>query len=106
MNKYGNQCKCCGESRIEFLTIEHSFNNGAEHKRKIGNGTVYRDLKKRGFPKDEGYIVLCYNCNMSRGHCGYCPHEKEDISIVTQVNYFLDYERLSNKNKDERFIAN
>jgi hypothetical protein len=32
-------------------------------------------LKRRGYPQ-EGYTILCFNCNLSRGFFGYCPHER------------------------------
>lgn len=77
VNEYGGKCVCCGEDRFEFLSIEHSFGDGRKYREKIGGGRVYRDLKKRGFPKDEGIQVMCFNCNCSRGFYKCCPHEKE-----------------------------
>ncbi|MFM9966734.1 MAG: hypothetical protein ACKV2Q_36640 [Planctomycetaceae bacterium] len=77
MNAYGGACACCGESHIEFLTIDHVDGSGAEHRRRVGKGEgIYRDLKARGFPKD-GYQVLCLNCNIALGFYGYCPHRPE-----------------------------
>jgi hypothetical protein len=75
---YGGACSCCGEQRIEFLTIEHKNNDGAQHRRELktkGFG-VYLWLKRNNFPK-EGFGILCWNCNSSRGTVGYCPHERE-----------------------------
>ena len=73
------ECRCCGENKIEFLTINHIFGNGREHRRKLGRGgtTLYRWLRKNDFPN--GFEVLCYNCNCALGHCGYCPHDKRRI---------------------------
>lgn len=77
INAYGGKCSCCGEWRFEFLSIDHTGNNGASHRREIGNGTnMYVWLKKAGFPK-KGFRLLCFNCNLSRGHYGRCPHEDE-----------------------------
>jgi len=64
-------CECCGELHIEFLTIDHINGNGAKHRLKIGPH-INRWLIKNNFPP--GYRVLCFNCNCSLGHCGYCPH--------------------------------
>lgn len=70
------KCTCCGETRIEFLTMDHINNDGAEHRRKIGRGNhITYWLRKNGFP--EGFQVLCINCNFAKGHYGYCPHEIE-----------------------------
>lgn len=72
------KCSCCDETIIEFLTIDHINNDGAEHRRKIGSErvsgpTFYRWLKRNNYP--EGYQVLCYNCNCGkRANKGICPH--------------------------------
>jgi hypothetical protein len=79
------QCACCGEKRQEFLSIDHIRNNGAEERRKIkaakrGGHTFYSWLKKQGYP--EGYQVLCFNCNIAKSVWGYCPHEREMLTIM------------------------
>jgi hypothetical protein len=77
-NHYGKKCACCGDNNINHLTIDHINGGGTNHRRKIGlNGSsVYFWLIKNNFP--EGYQTLCYNCNCSKGHVGYCPHQKYD----------------------------
>lgn len=71
---YGGRCKCCGERRLEFLSIDHIHGNGAEHRRSgIGLGLrMYYWLRRNGFP--DGFRLLCMNCNTSLGKWGYCPH--------------------------------
>lgn len=72
------KCACCGEARIEFLSMDHENNDGAQHRQEIkasGARTIYSWIKKHGYPV--GFRVLCHNCNLSRGFYGYCPHEKE-----------------------------
>jgi hypothetical protein len=64
-------CECCGESHVEFLTIDHINGNGSKHRLKTGPH-IYRWLIKNDFPV--GYRVLCFNCNCALGHAGYCPH--------------------------------
>lgn len=79
LNAYGGaECVCCGEKRIEFLTIDHIDGGGHQHRKEIGvkAGTEFcRWLKKNNYPK--GYRVLCSNCNGSLGRFGYCPHITE-----------------------------
>lgn len=81
---YGGICKCCHESKIEFLTIDHIDGNGAEHRRSLGldygsdektvaGHNFYRILKQQGYPKDN-YQVLCFNCNYAKHVYGVCPH--------------------------------
>lgn len=75
LSVYGHKCVCCGEQREPFLTIEHLNKDGGKHRRSV-NGEVYRDIKKRGFPKDS-YTILCWNCNCSTRFGKICPHKQE-----------------------------
>lgn len=78
MDAYGGKCVCCGESILEFLTIDHINGDGFLHRRKVGKGRrIYADLLMAGCPKDN-YRILCFNCNITRGFYGYCPHHPED----------------------------
>lgn len=79
MAHYGqSKCNCCGESELEFLTIDHIDGCGARHRRSISNFTelsgekFYRWLIKNNFPS--GYQVLCFNCNFGKYVNGECPH--------------------------------
>jgi hypothetical protein len=76
---YGRVCACCGEARIEFLTLHHPNGDGAEHRRQIfGNRRVagrdfYQWLKNNNYPNME-LQVLCWNCNCAISNYGSCPH--------------------------------
>lgn len=76
---YGAKCTCCGESTFEFLSIDHTNNDGAKHRKVIGN-SIYRWLIKHNFPK-EGFQILCFNCNMAKEFFGICPHKKEKENV-------------------------
>ena len=73
-------CDGCTENQIEFLTIDHEDDNGAEHRRIIGIGghNTLLWLIRNNYPI--GYRVLCWNCNSARSigtnANGICPHEK------------------------------
>lgn len=68
-------CNCCGESILEFLTVDHIDNNGAEHRAKIGKtNAFYVHLIKNNFPEDYNLQVLCFNCNITKAQYGSCPH--------------------------------
>lgn len=84
------ECRCCGETLLAFLQLDHINGDGAAHRREIGmrqgveeqthqvkiggNGLPYW-LKKHGYP--EGFQVLCANCNLGKRIGKYCPHEIE-----------------------------
>ena len=72
--KYGGKCECCGEKKLEFLTIDHINGGGTKHRKKVGGGgAFYYWLRRNNYPS--GYRVLCSNCNSSYGSYGYCPHK-------------------------------
>ena len=78
---YGGMCACCGEKRLEFLSIDHVNGGGTAHRKSFSGNTasLYRSVISRGFPPE--FRVLCYNCNLSIGFRGYCPHGSEFVSI-------------------------
>lgn len=69
------RCACCGETQYEFLSIDHENGGGGKHRRET-KGSIYRWLKRNGFPS--GYRVLCHCCNQSIGAYGRCPHQDSD----------------------------
>jgi hypothetical protein len=80
MQAYGGWvCACCsfdGTHLHSMMSLDHINNDGAAHIRSLGgrgNGVVWRDLVRRGFP--EGFQVLCMNCNFSKKlNGGVCEH--------------------------------
>lgn len=77
-----NCCACCGESNIQFLTIDHIDNNGANHRRAMNHSSICDWLKFNDYPS--GYQVLCWNCNCGKAFNtiskGICPHKLTDSS--------------------------
>ncbi len=78
LEAYGGKCACCGESTFEFLTMDHINNNGAQHRKEIKTSNIYAWLRRTGYTA-EGFRVLCWNCNCSRGFLGFCPHKGRPI---------------------------
>lgn len=78
---YGNKCKCCGETRRTFLTIDHINDDGASHRKIVKMKTgikltgihMYKWLCNNAFPKE--YQILCWNCQYGKRNGG-CPHQK------------------------------
>lgn len=74
---YGNKCSCCGEQRPQFLTLEHLLGGGNSHRDRLSRASAtWRELKSQGWPQ-EGFTLLCWNCQMSKTHFGVCVHEQE-----------------------------
>lgn len=79
LTAYGGACACCGERRLEFLTLDH-IDGVPEHHRwpngkRIMGADLYRRVAAEGFPDD--YQLLCWNCNAAKGIYGECPHVAE-----------------------------
>jgi len=82
ITELGGKCECCSIDEFAFLSVHHKNDNGSDHRRELTNGNKYgcgtyrvlRDIKLRGFPKDE-FGVLCYNCNNATQTQGICPHQ-------------------------------
>ncbi len=75
-------CACCGESEIDFLTVDHIEGNGNTSSRELGiprgGSSLYRWLVRNGFPP--GFAVLCANCNASKRNREACIHQRKPIS--------------------------
>lgn len=77
ISRYGGRCVCCGESRYEFLAIDHINGGGAED-RKRSNGNIAKLAESEGYP--DTLQILCHNCNMAKGFYGACPHAQHSAS--------------------------
>ena len=67
-------CKCCEETEIKFLALDHIKGKGHRHRLEVGRGaSFYLWIKKQGYPS--GYRVLCHNCNQAIALYGVCPHK-------------------------------
>lgn len=74
---YGWRCKCCGETTPQFLTIDHTNNDGNLDRKLLGyrltGWNFYAKIIREGFP--DRYQILCMNCNHGkRMNGGKCPH--------------------------------
>ena len=77
LQHYGKTCACCGEDRLEFLTLDHVNNDGKKHREELGgsSGAIYNWIIKNNFPQEPKLQVLCWNCQEAKAHYGYCPHK-------------------------------
>ncbi len=83
LSLYGGKCECCGESRYDMLTFDHKPD--VIHETKIrGVALVYeviREFERSGYPNSK-YRILCWNCNLSYGLYGYCPHDQTGTGSI------------------------
>jgi hypothetical protein len=77
IDAYGGKCACCGETRKEFLSIDHKKGGGSEHRREMGftGSQFYYWLRQNNYPEE--FQVLCFNCNCGKGTYSVSPHNKE-----------------------------
>lgn len=75
---YGGKCRCCGETMFEFLSVDHVNGGGSLHRKRLKIRNFYRWLLKHNFPK-RGFRLLCFNCNLSIGFYGSCPHRRRKL---------------------------
>ena len=81
---YGGRCACCGESRFEFLAIDHINGGGDKHRLEVGRGSLMVAwIIRQGFP--DGFQLLCHNCNQAKGYYGACPHEREREALASTM---------------------
>lgn len=73
----GAVCVCCGETQMEFLTLDHVNGDGAAHRKRLGMAAFrfYRTLRAQDYPNDPPLQILCRNCNWAKGVDGTCPHQ-------------------------------
>lgn len=76
IEKYGGKCECCGETKWEFLSLDHVRGDGYKDRTKNRN-ILYKKAVVDFDPSK--YRVLCMNCNTAIGFYGYCPHNSEMI---------------------------
>jgi hypothetical protein len=75
LTMYGGSCACCGESRFEFLAIDHEGGGGSSERSRTKPHIYYKRLLSAQKPLP-GYRVLCHNCNSAIGLYGRCPHSE------------------------------
>lgn len=99
----GRVCQCCGEKKLEFLTLDHIGNSRNEMKLRSGI-EGYNQLRRLGFPYKSKLRVLCYNCNCSHGFYGYCPHKMSNNNDVERIMVYSNriFPKVQLRLKQER----
>lgn len=79
----GKKCACCGESHIEFLTVDHINNDGKVQRannRKFSGDKFYKWILKNWPDLDYDLQLLCWNCNEAKQIYGKCPHKGSNFA--------------------------
>src|ERR1700757_476788 len=76
------KCACCGETVLEFLSLDHINGGGRQHRKTI-KMRWWEWLRKNKYP--EGFRVLCHNCNQAIGLYGICPHQYPHESVLVSA---------------------
>lgn len=71
-------CACCGETQIEFLTIDHINGGGRRESLSYGSHVAFLADIVSGKRRKDDLQILCWNCNMAKGgRSGWvCPHKR------------------------------
>lgn len=74
---YGNMCVCCGIDYFFYLQLDHKNNDGAEHRKALGNtGKVAKSwwlwVIRNEFPNT--LQLLCANCHLAKTRGQPCQH--------------------------------
>lgn len=73
---YGKKCSVCGIDDSDVLTIDHTAQDGAKHRKELAERKgatstsrgrysgykFYQWLRTNGYP--QGFRTLCFNCNI------------------------------------------
>lgn len=80
LEHYGRICACCGETTLEFLSLDHKNGGGTKHRQELGlrGSGIWGWVKKENFP--DMFQVMCHNCNQAIGYYGRCPHETHEVA--------------------------
>lgn len=82
LEKIGKVCACCGESRFEFLSIDHVNNDGYKHRKETSSRNLYYMLSRPDYKSEYALQTLCFNCNFAkRYNGGICPHQERSETI-------------------------
>lgn len=84
MAHYGGSCVCCGETIVEFLTLDHINGDGGQDRKqaRVGHGGYRHYRKLLQEPPRADLQILCVNCHHAKTFTGSCPHAKQP-SVLT-----------------------
>ena len=91
------KCACCGESHLEFLTLDHIIPVHRKINKRINNYSLYVKLKHENFPP--GYQVLCFECNWLKNTYPqiFCyAHHPELYTTVPQRSKYNYWKQILN----------
>lgn len=83
----GGKCECCGETKIEFLCIDHKNGGGRKERKGKSQITYLRGILKQ-IKQTTKFRILCWNCNSSFGLYNRCPHQDGKVlGTIERIHY-------------------
>lgn len=73
---YGGACYCCGDRDPAFLSLDHTNNDGNQHRQVVRPGWgIFKWARDNGYPPT--LRLACFNCNLGRARAPgkICPHQ-------------------------------
>jgi len=77
---YGGRCEMCGIDDPEVMTVDHIWDDGAEHRKEVPATGINHWLISNNFPP--GFRLLCFNCN-HKVHQAFNESGSPPISLGT-----------------------
>lgn len=93
LEHYGGAfCRCCGETELLMLALDHIENDGASHRKSLTGSTRKLPTVSHVWAKRNNwpliFQVTCFNCNWARHwNNGVCPHQEALPKVKTSENW-------------------
>jgi hypothetical protein len=100
---YGGCCELCGLVDDEVMTIDHIWDNGAEHRKEVPANRTLEWLIKNNFPP--GFRMLCFNCN-HKAHQVVKEGHPPPMSLYTIQREITKWADINFPNRDAVGVRN
>jgi len=100
---FGGKCELCGLVDDEVMTVDHIWDDGAEHRKQVKATVVLDWLIKNDYPP--GYRLLCFNCN-HKAHQVFRQTGNPPMSLYTIQREISRWADIQFPERDATSVAN